>query len=368
MSGPGEAGDAELARLARARAARQLLHRPRTHHHPADIARAICGAQAQELPAARLHFRARHPSLIAADVERARTEERSLIRLWLMRNTAHLIATDDLPWMRPLFAPLMEAFNRRCLGQLGVDANTQARALSGIGRHLGRHGPLTRSELSERLERSGIPMDPRRRGHIFPLAVSTGLACLGPGDGGSMQLVAAEDWLGTVRDHGREQALAELARRYFAAFGPATEADFAGWAGLSLRDVRAGMTAIASELREAPVAGVAAWQPKGRAPRVAADDLVRLLPAYDTYLMGHRERRFIAPDRSWAEIGPGGGILRPTITLRGTAVGTWRLRRAGRRLEAELLPFGQLPPGVLAAVEGELDDISRFEGAAVSAT
>ena len=367
MSGTGEAGVAELARVARSRAARQLLHRPRTHRHPADIARAICGAQAQELPAARLQFRARHPSLSAEEVERARTEERSLIRLWLMRNTAHLIATDDLPWMRPLFARSMEAFNRRRLGQLGVDANAQERALSLIRRDLGRDGPLTRTALSARLERAGIPMDSSRRVHVFPLAVSTGIACLGPGDGGSTQLVSAEDWLGPVRDRDRDLALAELTRRYFAAFGPATEADFAGWAGLPLRDVRVGIAAVADELREAPVAGATAWQPKGRAPRLASDDLVRLLPAYDTYLMGHRERRVIAPNGNWPEIGPGGGILRPTITVRGAAVGTWRLRRAGRWLEAELHPFGQLPRPVLAAVEAELHDIGRFEGVPVSA-
>ncbi len=354
----------ELVRLARARAARQLLHRPRTHRHPADVLRAIAGAQSQDAPAGRLALRSRHPTLTATDVERARTEERSIIRLWAMRNTVHLIATEDLPFIRPLFAPLMAAFNRRRLAHFGVDAAAQDRTLALIASELDRHGELTRTALAERIERAGTVVDASRRAHVFALAVSTGVACLGPSDGAATRLVATGDWLTRDQpDLNRDAALAELARRYFTAFAPASEADFAGWAGLPLRDVRAGIAAIAAELREVRVLGSRAWQPKGRAPRQVAPDLVRLLPAFDTYLMGHRRREFIAPVESWAEISPGGGILWPTITRGGTAVGAWRLKRPGGRLETELLPFGMLDRPTAAAVGRELVDVARFEAA-----
>jgi uncharacterized protein YcaQ len=351
------------AELARIRAARQLLHRPRTHRHPADVLRAIGGAQAQEPPSGRLSIRSRHPTLTSADVERARTEERSIMRLWAMRNTAHLVATDDLPFIRPLFAPLMAAFNRRRLAHFGVDSDAQDRLLSLISKELARHGPLTRKELSQRIERAGTPMDAQRHVHIFPLAVSTGLACMGPGDSGGT-LVAAGDWLvEDPPDLERDAALTELTRRYFAAFGPATEADYAGWAGLPLGDVRAGIAAVADGLREVSIRGATAWQPKGRA-RPVPTNLVRLLPAFDTYLMGHRDRDFIAPAEQWAEIGPGGGILRPAITVGGAAVGTWRLRRSGGKLASELLPFASLNRRVSEAIEAELRDVARFEGTA----
>ena len=157
-------------------------------------------------------------------------------------------------------------------------------------------------------------------------------------------------------------ALAELARRYFAAFGPATEADFAGWAGLALGAIRAGMKAIGDELREVRIRGAAAWQPAGRAPRPVDPGLVRLVPAFDNYLMGHRDRDFIAPSPRWEEIGPGGGILWPTMTIGGTAIGTWRLKRPAGNLEPELLPFRRLGRETRAAVDAELEDIFRFEG------
>lgn len=360
MSPAGDRG-VDLERLARVRAARQLLHRPRTYEHPADVLRAIAGAQSQEPPSGRLSIRSRHPTLTAADIERARTDERSIMRLWAMRNTAHLVATDDLPIVRPLFAPLMAAFNRRRLSHFGVDARDQERALALIAKALDRHGPLTRTELSDRLDSAGIGVDTERRVHLFPLAVSTGIACIGPGDQGG-SLVTKGDWLrDDPRDLPRDAALAELARRYFSAFAPATEADFAGWAGLPLRDVRAGIAAIGRDLRPAPQLGTKAWQPKGRAPRPVPADLVRLLPAFDTYLMGHRDRDFIAGPARWPEIGPGGGILRPTMTLAGSAIGTWRLRRRGGSLEPELLPFGRLDGPVRTAIELELSDVVRFE-------
>lgn len=271
--------------------------------------------------------------------------------------------------MRPLFGPLMAAFNRRRLAHLGVDENAQQRVLSLISAELARHGPLTRTELSDRIQSAGIAMDTSRRVHVFPLAVATGVACIGPGEGGGARLVARSDWLrGNPEDLERDRALAELARRYFAAFAPATETDFAGWAGLPLRDVRAGIAAIASELREVEVRGLRAWQPRRRAPRAVPAELVRLLPAFDNHLMGHRDRDFITPPSRWAEIGPGGGILRPAITVGGAAAGTWRLARQRGALACELRPFGGLDRPIGEAIEAEIEDIGRFEGAAVKRT
>lgn len=355
------AKEPDLARLATLRAARQLLHRPRRASRPADIARAICGVQAQEPPAGRLGFRARHPSLTAGDVEQARTEERSLVRMWVMRNTVHLIATEDLPWMRPLFAPLMARFNRRRLGQLGLDSRAQDRALGMIERTVAAEGAMTRTQLAERISRGGIELDASRRVHLFPLAVSTGIACIGPGEGAKTTLVAAGDWLPEGSDLDRKAALGELARRYLAAFAPATEADFAGWAGLPLRDIRAGLDRVAPELREITIRGQRAWTPKGRSPAVAPH-LVRLLPAFDNYLMGHRDRAFLATPDLWRRVGPGGGILRPAITIGGAVAGTWKPTRGGRRLRVELEPFASLGTEAEAAVAAEVADVHRFEG------
>src|SRR5205085_11913513 len=208
-------------------------------------------------------------------------------------------------------------------------------------------------DLAALLEAKGIALNQHTRLHVFCLAVTSGLAAFGPDIGGNTALVAREDWLGKPGPHDRDAALRDLARRYFAAFGPATEADFAGWAGLPLRDVRAGMSAIASELREVRIGDVPAWLPKTGAPR-ARSGVLRLLPAFDTYLMGHRERDFIAPPKRWKVVMPGGGILKPAIVVDGAAVGIWAPRRQGGRLKIELHPFGRLDAAVREAVEAEV--------------
>jgi hypothetical protein len=349
------------ARLAPLRAAAQRLHRPTELRTPADVAQAMAGAQAQEARAGRLAFRARNARLTAADVDRARTEERSIVRAWVMRGTLHLLHAEDAVWMLPLYEPGIADWSRRRLGQLGLSEATVERALREVKRGLEADGPLGRSELTERLQAKRVELDQSTRLHIFSLAITSGIASFGPDIAGNTALVARRDWLGDPPPHDREGALRDLARRYFAAFGPASEADFAGWAGLPLRDLRIGLTGVAGELSEVRVGEAPAWQARSGAPR-ARRGVVRLLPAFDSYLMGHRDRDFIAPPERWRRIMPGGGILRPAIVVDGRAVGKWSSRRSGANLKVELEPFEPLDSATFTAVEAEVADVRRFEG------
>ena len=351
---------ADSARLGRTRSAAQLLHRPRTPSHPADIAREIAGVQAQDPRAGRLAFRARDERLTAADVDRARAEERSLLRTWAMRKTAHLLASDDAPWLLPLFEPGIAEWSRRRLGQLGMGSASVERSQETIREAIAAEGPLTRRELGEHLQRRGIPLDAQTRTHVFGLAVTSGVAFQGPDRGAQPCLVLREEWLPQPEgEHDRDAALGELARRYLRAFGPATEADFSGWAGLPLRDVRAGLGAIAPELRELRLGDGTAFALKGSARRATAP-VIRLLPAFDTFLMGWRERDFIAPGERWRTIAPGGGLLHPTIVRDGRALGTWRPPTA-QRPHVDLDLFGPLDAATRRAVDAEVADLVRFE-------
>ena len=333
--------------------------------HPADIARAIGGAQAQDERAGTLAFRARSRRLTAADVTRAREEERSLVRTWAMRSTVHLLAADDLPWLLPFFEPAMEANSRLRLEQLGMPAAKQERGLEALRRALEAEGVLARADVVERLRGARVALDERTRFHMFRLATVTGIAVQGPHVGAQPSLALARNWLGERPAHDRDAALAELARRYLAAFGPATEADFAGWAGLGLRDVRSALGLIAAELTELRLGERPAWTLKRRARRTPAGPIVRLLPAFDTYLMGYRDRDFFVAPELWPEIGPGGGVLRATIVRDGVALGTWRSPRIAGAIRVELAPFRKLDRETIAAIEAEVTDIGRFEGAAV---
>jgi winged helix DNA-binding protein len=325
-----------VSALRRARAAAQLLHRPsglRLH----DAVRRLLVVQAQDLRSARLALRARVAGLAAAEVDAA-LDGASLVVGWLNRGTLHLVAADDYPWLRTLTAPRRLAANARRLAQEGVGPADADRAVAVIERALADEGPLTRAELTERVAARAIRTDGQAMPHLLMLAALRGIAVLGPQRGDVQAFALAHDWLGAPpKPPARDAALAELARRYLAAHAPAEAADLAAWAGLPLRDARAGLRAIASD-------------PAARAPRTIP---ARLLPGFDPYLLGWRDRSFAVAAEHAKRVHPGGGMLRATATVDGLAVGTWTLRRG----KVELDLFADADPRTLDA---EARDVERF--------
>jgi hypothetical protein len=355
--GPDPAG------LARLRAATQLLHRPESAKEPAAIARAIAGAQAQDVYAGPQTFRSRSRSLTAEDITWARTEDRSLLRTWVMRMTIHMIPTEDAGWWLPLFEPGIEKWSRRRLSQLGMPTAKQDKALKVAARALADEGPLTRSEVREQIETAGLQLNSQTGMHIALTAVVAGIACLGPDRGKTTRLVRREDWLGKQRRFDRDKALAELARVYIRAFGPATDRDFAYWSGMPLRDVRAGLDAISNEIEEVEVGAQTMLVPRGKRPRLPATGQVRMLGNFDTYLLGWKDRAFSVDDEHALHVKEGGGgWIRPVVVEDGIVIGGWRSRRQDGRIEISL----NLPKGgrqrLGDQIEREVADFERFEG------
>jgi hypothetical protein len=279
-----------------------------------------------------------------------------------MRGTIHLIPSDDAGWLLPLFEPGIEEWSRRRLGQLGVSAAEQETALAAIARALEAAGPITRGEAAERVAAAGVELDHQNRHHIGLLAVTSGLACLGPDRGRQSCLALRRDWLGDLPGLEREAALAELARRYLRAFGPATDRDLAAWSGLGLREARSGLQAIAAELAEVRVGGLPMLSLAADRRRPPTGQ-VRMLGAFDTYLLGYANRDFaVSPDHRTALKAGGGGWIRPVIVRDGQVVGGWRYSRRGGQVEARVGSPASLPDDVRKAIEGEVADLGRFEG------
>jgi hypothetical protein len=352
-----------MSELARRRAAAQLLHRPVVRRSPAELAALSGGIQDQDQRAGRLQFRARDRHLRVADVDNARLEERSVLRCWAMRTTMHLIPSEDAGWMLPLFEPRNGGLARRRLAQLGLDEGGQARALRLIEKSLGDDGPLGRPELLRRLRNAGLAPRDEVRYHLPLLATAEGIACFGPDEGKRTRLILVGDWLGKLVSRGREESLGELARRYLRAFGPATDHDMARWSGLGLGEVRTGFEWIAKKIEPVEVLGEQAWQlVKGR-PRLPRAGWVRLLGDWDTYMLGYRDRGFVATGGQWEKVKRGGGgFLRPTIVADGIAIGGWRIKRAAAAAKIEIEPFAKLTAAQKEAIAGEVADIGRFEG------
>jgi hypothetical protein len=284
----------------------------------------------------------------------------------VMRTTVHLIPTDDAGWWLPIFEPGIEKWSRRRLDQLGMKPGQADRALEVIAKALTDEGPLTRPECAERVVAAGVPLDQHTRLHVIGLAVTSGIAVLGPDRGKTTCLVRREDWLGPPPPFDRDKALAELARRYIGGFGPATDRDFAYWAGLPLRDVRAGLESIASEIEEVQVGEETMLVPRGGSPRLPRQGQVRMLGNFDTYLLGWKDRTFSVDQRHAAHVKEGGGgWIRPVVVRDGVVVGGWRSSRKGGRIEVTLNLPAEERAELAGAIEAEIADLARFEDAPV---
>ena len=331
-----------------------------------QVVRRVCGLQAQDVFAASLGVRVRSTGATLTGANQARNEERSITWTWGMRGTLHLFATDDLDWLLPLLGPAFVAAAGRRREQLGLDEDTYDRGVRAIRSHLAARGPSTRQELITALAAAGLETGYRIERHLLYRAALEGIICMGPDRGPRPTFVLLDDWLGrSLEPVPAEAALARLAARYLAAYAPATPADLAAWSGLPMAAVRTGWDAVAGSLVEVTAGDQAAWLPAAR-----LDELdeppgalpVRLLPAFDTYLLGYRSRDLIVEPAYAGRVNAGGGMIKPTLLVDGQVAGTWQPNRKGLRTSITVDGFAALSPEVEAGITAETADIQRFLG------
>jgi hypothetical protein len=309
----------------------------------------LLAVQAQDGRGVRLAIRARSVGLTAADVDAALTVDRSLVISWLNRGTLHLVRREDYPWLQQLTTPQLRAGTARRLSQEGVTPDGAALGVKAIQRAL-EDGPLDRDLLRERVAAVGVRAAGQAFVHLLVLASIRGLIVRGPMLAGRQAFVLVRDWLGESRPVDRDAALAELARRYLAGHGPASANDLARWAGLPLRDARAGLKAIVSELHQDEDGLVDLQRPKttSRLPEP------QLLGSFEPVLLGWTSRDAILGDDAGRVVS--GGVFRAFALVRGRAVATWTTSRGVVDLE----PFRPLNSTDRSALETEAADVTRY--------
>ena len=316
------------------------------------MAERLLAVQAQDPRGARLAIRARTRGVAAADVDRCLTEARSLVIATLNRGTLHLVRSEDYPLLQALTTPQLATGNARRLAQEGVSPADAERAVAIVERSLAEDGPLTRAELRDRIAGAGIETAGQAFVHVALLASLRGLVVRGPMVGRQHAFALVRDWLGEQPAVDRDRALAELARRYLAGHGPADDRDLARWAGVPLRDARAGLAAIGAELveRDDGLADLAK-RPGGRGKLPT-----RLLGPFEPLLLGWRSREDWVGRSERAIVS--GGVFRPFAMVRGSAVATWRLRGG----EVELEPFARVARADRAALDEDAAAVVRYLG------
>ena len=361
--------------------ARRVARSSLTTRTPTDelvrVAGAVCGVHAQVQTSADLQLAARVEGLVQADVRSALWKSRALVKAWTVRGTLHLHPSSELPfWFAARRAVLRSADKalpewRDPSGVLhpaiGADEAEAVRAaVSEVldGRCLLREELA--AEVAERV--GGAARERLRSGFAFFL----GELCQGPPQGTRITLVRPDRWIDGWREvTDEDEALQEVCRRFLRTYGPARPADFCEWfssAAFKVADGRRLFDGLAAELTEVSVEGRRSYVLAGDESFDPPTAAVRLLPEYDAYVMGFRERDQLVPaavrelvaqhGRGRYE-GPAGVRF---VLVDGIAAGLWERRRRGRRIELRMTVARRLGRAARTELELEADRIGKFLG------
>lgn len=329
-------------RVRRLRLAAQRLTPATVASDPSAAARAVVGIQAQDVRAAGLALRSRVPGL-----ERSEVDVGGLVRTWTVRGTVHLVDENDLPWLWAVTAPRNR---KRFDGLMEKRGNLD----------------LARSMLGDIV--SILEQGPRHRAALLAALAARGHEALGPYSVNVVMAWAAAQGVVAGLADGRfraadppppvdeEEALATLARRYLAGYGPASAADLAHWSGLPVGAARRGLQGLGDLESIGELVALPGTLDGEQPPAPPA----LLLAAFDTILLGYRTREPFVTAADDRRILPGGGMLRPVALVDGAASGTWRLEGSGRRRSLAIDWFG--PRAAPAALGAEGRDVARFLG------
>ena len=318
--------------------------------------------QAQDLPGAKwsVGLRARRTTEAAVD---AACDAGEIVRSWPMRGTLHLVPAEDLGWMLELTAPraLASAASRRAF--LGItDADVEhARAIAVASLSGGR--VLARDAILAAIATGGVRTDGQRGYHFLWYLAQTGTLVLGATQGRQQTFALLDDWVREPRKLEHDEALGELAFRYFRSHGPATMRDLARWSGLTMRDVRRGLAVSRGTLVDLELDGVTYHLAPEALSGATPAPRVYLLPGFDEYLLGYQDRSAaLAPEHGHAVVPGSNGMFMPTIVADGEVVGTWRRTIRVREVLVEPMPFGPLSASLREGLAEAARDYGAFLG------
>ncbi|MCZ3387415.1 MAG: winged helix DNA-binding domain-containing protein [Actinomycetia bacterium] len=327
--------------------------------------------QGQDLASLQWSLGLRLPGSTLADIEAA-LEAGEVLRTWPMRGTIHLVPAQDARWMLRVLGvkPLAGAAKRR--EYLGLSERDADRAVDLLGSALAGGGRLTRAECIDVLVAGGVDGAGQRGYHLLWYASQHGVTCIAPSVKGEQTFVLLDDWAPAPRDLSREEALSTIALRFFRSHGPATRKDFAGWTGLTVGDVKAGIAGCGDELVAVRVEGVEMVMAASLADvlpgssGVAAAAVVPewlALPGFDEYLLGFKDRSLVVDAAGMAAVIPGrNGVFRSTLGRDGRVVGTWKRVVGAKVVTVDVAPLLRLTMGEQRRAEEAWRPYAAFLG------
>ena len=312
------------------------------------------------------------------DVATALWEDRTLVKLWAMRGTLHLVTAPDYPALQPALVTASESRTANWLKLLEMTQAEVDRVLAAVRKALAG-AVLTREELAvavARRTRSPALADRVRSGwgSMLKPASFLGDLCFAPGSDRNVRFTSPYEWLGIERlDVDPEDAARQVAARFLHTYGPVTREEFLRWWGAARTPAQTGRFL-------AGIDGVAEVELDGEPAFVMADDLdavaamgepegVRLLPAFDQYVV-------TAPRNDPAVLDPAlkdrvyrkSAWFSPVLLVDGRMEGVWKHEKQGKRLVVVVEPFATIAKKVRSAVAEEAERLAAFLGGTLELT
>ncbi len=337
---------------------------------PAGVVAWLGAVQAQDYAATKWAVGMRLQGAVDAGIEAAFTAG-EVLRTHMLRPTWHFVTPADIRWLLAFTAPRVHAANAYMVRKLDLDEDTFRRSNDALVRALQGGHLCTRQELRQVLEEAGIAAgDGIRLSYLLMQAELEGIVVSGPRRGKQFTYALLEERVPPARHLDRQEALAELSRRYFTSRGPATVHDFARWSGLTVADARQGLEAVKDQLLVEAVDGQELWFPPPVTPEApfatANAPVAWLLSGYDEYISSYQDRGAMVEPEVWAQLMTAGNALAYVILIDGQIVGSARRTLQKRAVTIETRLFLPLTEAQEQAVAVAAQRYGEFMGLPVA--
>jgi hypothetical protein len=288
-----------------------------------EIVGRLGAVQAQDYAGGKWGIGLRGRALTDAAIERG-FNDGAILRTHVLRPTWHFVAAADIRWMLALTGPrIIASISNHAARAAGLDRASFTRGCAALERALLDGRTLTRSQLAPFLDHAGLAATGLRLAYLLMYAELEGLICSGPRRGKQMTYALLEERAPSACVMRGDEALGALTSRFFSSHGPATDADFSWWSGLTLREARRGIQIAGPSLVREEIGGQNYWHvpaasPRGRRP------VARLLPNYDEYVVAYRDRLPLLDGTHPPRAGRSAVIFANTVLVDGRIIGTWR--------------------------------------------
>jgi hypothetical protein len=287
----------------------------------------------------------------------------TILRSHFLRPTWHFARARDIRWLLTATAPRVQALNAHYNRQHGITEELAARSSAVLGKALKGGKNLTRKELAPILERAGVVASGPQLAYIVMRAELDAIVVSGPMRGKQHTYALLDERAPNAIRLDREEAVAELTRRFFVSRGPATLRDLARWSSLTAAECRMGVEMVKSDLEHDDIDGRTYWfgssSPSGKPQQRPRVDLVQ---GYDEIIMSYSESKdVVAPLKSDLVVRDR-RIFLHAILLDGRVIGHWRHDRPKDSVDIEWVLHRSLETAEARALDAAVDRYARFRG------